>query len=503
MLEDGTFQRTILTQDIYDIEDAGELLSDELAREIGDNVSQNDLKTIQNLAARFIRPNLYYNEARTYELRQQAMDAVPEYSVSYKKNERIIEANVPVTATHLAALDAYRNELSSRTLEENRRRHYGVALGKTLIGLAVLGIFLGYLSIYRRKVFRSFNYLLLLAFIAALPLSIAFYTAWSGNVSDYLIPVAIASILTTILFDAELGIMMSLAVSLIVTTLIPVNGTQIGIIYFLTGSMGVLTVGRVRHRRQFYRSMVVVPLTMAVSVFATHDWITYPSFASVYGDAFLAMINGFFSTVIAIGLLPVLESTFKIVTDITLLELSDLNNPLLKEMAVKAPGTFSSVLVVGALAESAAERIGANPLLSRVGAYYHDIGKIAIPEYFIENQMGGENPHDRLSSNMSALVIASHVKEGYELGMRYGLPESILDIIKQHHGTSLMASIYHKAVEAAKGGKVPDSDYRYPGPKPQTREAGHRNARRPCRSGQQNPPRARTGQAQDTHQHHH
>lgn len=471
MIEDGNFQQTIMERDTYGIEDAGQLLGDEMARDIGEVLNENDLKTIQNTAARFVRPNLYYNEARTNELRLQAIDAVPRYSATYKKNERIIEANVPVTATHIAALDAYRNEMSTRSLAENRRRYFGVALGKTLIGLGVIAIFAGYLFIYRRRVFESFNRMLLLAFIAAMPLSVAFYAAWSGNVSDYLVPVAIASILTTVLFDAELGLMMSLAVSLIVTTLLP-GGTQIGIIYFLAGGMGVLTVGRVRHRRQFYRSMAVVPLVMAVSVLATHDWITFPSPASVGGDVFLAAINGFFSTVIAMGLLPVLESTFRIVTDITLLELSDLNNPLLKEMAVKAPGTFSSVLMVGALAESAAERIGANPLLARVGAYYHDIGKIAIPEYFIENQMGGENPHDRLSPHMSSLVIASHVKEGYELGMRYGLPEAILDIIMQHHGTSLMASIYQKAVESEHNGKVPDEDYRYPGPKPQTREAG-------------------------------
>ncbi|MFC1692829.1 HDIG domain-containing metalloprotein [Candidatus Latescibacterota bacterium] len=140
-------------------------------------------------------------------------------------------------------------------------------------------------------------------------------------------------------------------------------------------------------------------------------------------------------------------------------------------MAVKAPGTFSGSLTVGALAEAGAERIGANPLLARVGSYYHDIGKSVIPEYFIENQMGGENPHDRLSPHMSALVIASHVKEGNELGVKYGLPEAILDIIRQHHGTSLMASFHHKAEDNAGGEAVDEVAFRYPGPKPQTREA--------------------------------
>jgi hypothetical protein len=139
-------------------------------------------------------------------------------------------------------------------------------------------------------------------------------------------------------------------------------------------------------------------------------------------------------------------------------------------MAVKAPGTFASVVVVGMLAEAAAEKVDANPLLCRVGAYYHDIGKTINPEYFIENQLGAPNPHDRLTPHMSALILVAHVKEGYELGVRHGLPEAVLDIIRQHHGTSLMQSFYHKASQEA-GGTADESGFRYPGPKPQTREA--------------------------------
>ena len=242
-------------------------------------------------------------------------------------------------------------------------------------------------------------------------------------------------------------------------------------IYFLSGCVGVYSVGKVRHRRQFYRAMLLIPITTALSVAATNNWTVNPISAELGYDVMLGALNGFLCPIIAIGLLPLFESMFNVTTDITLLELSDLNNPLLKELAVKAPGTYSSVLQVGMLAENAAEKVGANPLLCRVGAYYHDIGKIANSDYYIENQFGGPNPHDKLTPQMSALVIASHVKEGYELGLKYGLPEPVLDMIKQHHGTSLMESIYHKAIEEADGKPVEETSFRYPGPKPQTREA--------------------------------
>ncbi len=472
MVQEGEGQSTVPIDEIMDVEEAGESIDGLVADELGSDLRPRSLRAVQEFARRFIRPNLHYNSQRTAELRLQAMEQVSEYAASYKKNERIIEANVPVTASQITALDAYREALEKQTFEDNRRKHYAVALGKSLIALSIITLLVVYLYLYRRRVFASFPYLLLLTLIAALPLSVAYYAAWSGLVSELLVPVAVATILSTILFDAHIGFLMTVGVSLTVATMIPGDGYRLGVIYFIAGSVGVLTVGRVRHRKEFYRSMFFVPLTMALAVLATNNWIANPSFSSIGREMFLAALNGFFCPIIAIGLLPLLESVFKIATDITLLELSDLNNPLLRELAVKAPGTFSSVLMVGSLAEAAADRIGANSLLARVGSYYHDIGKMVIPDYFIENQYAGENPHDRLSPHMSALVIASHVKEGYELGLKYGLPQAILDIIKQHHGTSLMALIYHKAVEKAGGEDVDEEAFRYPGPRPQTREAG-------------------------------
>ncbi len=192
----------------------------------------------------------------------------------------------------------------------------------------------------------------------------------------------------------------------------------------------------------------------------------------LYGAA-LAFVGGAVGVGLLISfLLPLLERLFHVLTDVRLLELSNVDNPLLQQLAVKAPGSYNHSLVVGTLAEEGARSVGANPLFCRVAAVYHDIGKVNHPEYYVENQRG-RNPHDRLTPSMSALIIASHVKDGIKLAREAGLPDQIVDIIPQHHGTKLMTYFYEKAKSMSDPGLGPvkEEDFRYPGPKPQTREA--------------------------------
>ncbi len=181
--------------------------------------------------------------------------------------------------------------------------------------------------------------------------------------------------------------------------------------------------------------------------------------------------NGLLSAVVAIGMLPYLESAFGVTTPITLLELSSPNHALLRELLRKAPGTYYHSMMVCNLAEAAAEAVKANPLLTRVGAYYHDIGKMKRPYFFSENQLSGENPHDKISPNLSALIIGAHVKDGLEYARKYRLPRVIRDIIQQHHGTSLISFFYQRAVEQNGADKVAIENFRYEGPLPQSKEA--------------------------------
>jgi hypothetical protein len=190
-------------------------------------------------------------------------------------------------------------------------------------------------------------------------------------------------------------------------------------------------------------------------------------------EALFGLLGGLLAAVVVSAVLPLLESIFKFTTDIKLLELASLNHPLLRQLVVHAPGTYHHSMLVGTLAETGAEAIAANALLARVASYYHDIGKMLTPEYFVENQMGRENKHDRLSPSMSALIITAHVKDGIKLAKEYKLPQRIIDIIPQHHGTNLITYFYNKAkeLEDPTVQQVQEADYRYPGPKPQTREA--------------------------------
>ncbi|PJC47268.1 MAG: HD family phosphohydrolase, partial [Candidatus Omnitrophica bacterium CG_4_9_14_0_2_um_filter_42_8] len=188
-------------------------------------------------------------------------------------------------------------------------------------------------------------------------------------------------------------------------------------------------------------------------------------------EAFIGLANGVISAIIVTGILPIFETASKTITDISLLEIADLNHPVLKEMVIKAPGTYHHSLVVGNLAEAACEAIGANALLARVSSYFHDIGKIEKAEYFSENQAGEGSVHDKLSPTMSSLIITSHVKNGVELAGKYGLNKRIVDIIRQHHGTGLVFYFFKRALEKTGDEDVFEEGFRYPGPKPQTKEA--------------------------------
>jgi len=252
--------------------------------------------------------------------------------------------------------------------------------------------------------------------------------------------------------------------------------------YYLIGSLvGVRGVVVCRDRSTPLRAGLTVGLTNAVVIlFVT---IAYQKILTTQTGValILGIIGGLLSGVVTTGLCPVAEMIFGYTTDVKLLELASMDQPLLRELMLQVPGTYHHSIVVGNMVEAAAKSIEANSLLARVASYYHDIGKINKPQYFVENQAGGENRHERLAPSMSSLILISHVKDGVELAKNYRLGQGIQDIIQQHHGTSLISYFYQKAVDLqekqknSKGGDVPQvsvEDYRYPGPRPQTKEAG-------------------------------
>ncbi|MGZ4032072.1 MAG: HD family phosphohydrolase, partial [Tumebacillaceae bacterium] len=241
---------------------------------------------------------------------------------------------------------------------------------------------------------------------------------------------------------------------------------------FISGLIGAFAVSRVKHRLVIMRAGFIISGVALITITAIQLLSSTGSDLMQYLQSLLiGVISGIFSAIVTIGLLPFLESSFGILTPISLLELSNPNHPLLKKLLMEAPGTYHHSLIVGNLAEAAAEMIGADPLICRVGAYFHDVGKMKRPLFFIENQMSKDNPHDKVAPTLSHLIITSHVRDGLEMQEEYRLPKPIRDICEQHHGTTILWYFYNKALETDKSGTISADDFRYPGPKPQSKEA--------------------------------
>jgi len=288
------------------------------------------------------------------------------------------------------------------------------------------------------------------------------------NASEYLVPTALGAMLFTTLFDLNVGFMAAAMLSILVGGLWG-NEFNFTVIAFFTGIVGVVTIKRVRGRRQL---VLVILYLIAAYIFSIlfMGFLRSIDYSAIFKEMPFAAFTGLITPIVAYGILPLIEMVFGVTTDFSLLELSDLNHPLLKKLSLEAHGTYYHSINVGNLAEAGAQAINANSLLARVGSYYHDIGKIEKAEYFIENQLGSKNPHEKLAPRMSALILANHVKRGLELADEYKLPKRVKDIIAQHQGTSLMNYFYDKAVKEKKE-EASEADYRYLGPKPQTKEA--------------------------------
>ncbi len=330
-----------------------------------------------------------------------------------------------------------------------------------------------YLHRYSPEIISNNNRLALLSVIASVivlfMVMVVELKMTIPGISPYIVPIPAAAMLVTILLGSSPAVMIVFALSMILSVL---NGFNFNCFFvgFIGGLTGIGSVLGVRNRKDFMRAGLFINIANILSILILGFLQNTSPF--IIGKNFLWGIgNGFLSVILAIGLLPYLENLFSITTDIKLLELADFNQPLLKRLMLEAPGTYHHSLLVGNLVETAAEIIGANPLLARVGAYYHDIGKLTKPEYFIENIPNFKSKHDTLVPSMSSLILVSHVKDGVALAKEYRIDKGIIDIIQQHHGTSLIHFFYQKALEEYESEEIEEGTYRYPGPKPKTREA--------------------------------
>ena len=420
---------------------------------------------VRELVKSRIESNMVLDQEQTDWLRQKAGQEVPE--VWWQKGELIIEAGKPITQDQYEALV----ELGLVGQQVN----YYTWVGSALMALVVVGVMALSISRFRPELLERDSKLLLLGLIGFLTLFLSLaMTLLADQIGDgaaYLMPVALNAILAAILLDARVALLQSVIIAVLLglfTSAVDAGAVAVGV---LGSVVGVYAVARVESRNDLYRAGLLVGLANALSILGLHllesapllDWL-------VWRNVGLGALNGLLVAILVTGALPFFETLFGIVTPLKLLELSNPNHPLLKRLMVEAPGSYHHTILVANLCEAAAEAIGADPVLARVGAYYHDVGKIKRPAFFVENQFGSENPHDKLPPSLSAMIITSHVKEGIELAREAGLPQEIIDFIPEHHGTMLVSYFYHMASQGGQSEYVLEEDFRYEGPKPRRRE---------------------------------
>ena len=442
----------------------------------------SDISAITNrFATLVINPNITFNKRETELRKEKAKSSVKPIYFQVKKGEMIVREGEKIKLTHLWKLET-----------EAKLKTNAPTLSMALSMTVMIGILLSlsYIVLLKRShlfkenlkslIFISvtllFMFLLVLLYNTVAEEVARGFHFFTAQVLLFALPITLGAILISIFQGLEVAIAFSLILSILAS--IAVESRIEFFVYFLIGSL--LAAYEVRNCRE--RS-VLIKTGMKVGLL---NIVMSLSIQSLYGNPYsilgaISVVSGFsggvLAGVIATGFLPLIEMVFGFTTDIKLLELSSLDQPILKDLMVKAPGSYHHSVMVSNMVEATAESIHTNPLLAKVSAYYHDIGKINKPLYFIENQVRGDNRHEKLAPSMSSLILISHVKDGVELAKQHRLGKEIIDIIQQHHGTSLISFFYQKAKEQSKkrgsrSSLVKEEDFRYPGPKPQTKEAG-------------------------------
>lgn len=440
----------------------------QLSDEISAMNFDNELKqALIEYGSHFIFPNIIFSRKLTDEEVDQAKSNVSKYSGIVNENERIIAKHDRVTNEDKLKIDSYRLAKGEEVGGGGSLLQF---LGKFLHIAFLITLLTIYLFLFRKKIFFDNQKILLISINF---LFIAFITFLINHITvnapvQFLIFIPVASMLLTIIFDSRVGFYCTVIIVLIAGA-IRGNDYTFTAMNLFAGALSVYTVRDIKNRSQIFRSFLFILIGYLVTIFA-FGLERFASIENILIESAFAGSNALISPVLTYGLLIFFERFFKITTDLTLLELSNFDRPLLKELARRAPGTFNHSMTMGTLAEAAAESILANPLLARVGAYYHDIGKTITPQNFVENQLNNQNIHENLTPEESVSLIVKHVREGIALAEENNLPREIIDFIPMHHGTTTISYFYDKAKKMYGEEKVNVEDYKYPGPKPNTKE---------------------------------
>jgi putative nucleotidyltransferase with HDIG domain len=424
-------------------------------------------EALEEYASHFVFPTINYSKELTEEEIQQEKENVSKYTGIVNENERIIAKHDRITEEAKLKIESYKIAKGEQIGDKGNFTQF---IGNFLHIAFLISLLVIYFFLFRKRIFHNNKKLLLIAFIFAF---IALVTFLINQITvaapmQYLIFIPAASMLITIIFDSRVGFY-STVIMVLIAGALRGNDYTFSATNLFAGALSVYTVRDIKNRSQIFRSFLFILIAYITTVLA-FGLERFAPINTILVEFAFAGTNALISPVLTYGLLIFFERLFKITTDLTLLELSNFDRPLLKELARKAPGTFNHSMTMGTLAESAAEKIGANPLLARVGAYYHDIGKTLTPQNFVENQLNNQNIHENLTPEESVALIVNHVNEGIKLAKEQNLPNEIVDFIPMHHGTNVISFFYEKAKQLYGAEKVDITEYQYPGPRPNTKE---------------------------------
>ncbi len=452
-----------------------------MVRVIGDPMLQGMNYALLNLIVDFsqqlIRPNITLNSHETEVRRLTASEKIKLVLYMIKKGEMLLREGERVTPLQLRKLEA---------MDEQTRTHRVPLAGAGAAALLTTIFVIQYQVRLKNRV-TSINYgnkdlgfiaFIIVVFIVLVKIASTLPDAWffglhfSGQTSSigFGIPLAAGAMIVCLFMGREIALIFALALSLTATMLLQA-GLGTFIYFLLSCTMASWWMEDCRERKIIIKTGAKVGFLNAFLSIIINIYLGDTSWNGLPFDVSIAFFGGIGAGIITVGTAPVVEMLFGYTTDITLMELANLDQPILRRLMLEAPGTYHHSVVVGSLVEAAAADIDANPILSKVCGYYHDIGKLKKPAYFIENQSNRKNRHDKLAPSMSALILIAHVKNGVEIAREHKLGQAIIDTIQQHHGTSLISYFYDKAKAAKSDGTVNIDDFRYPGPRPQTREA--------------------------------
>ncbi len=451
-----------------------------MVRIIGQPILKTHNYTLRNLivdfAQRLIQPNITLNKSETEEQKEMAAEAIKPVLYQIKAGEILLRYGQRVTQTDKKKLEALDSQTKQDAIVTNS---FGASL---IIFVLIITIYAIYLQNRNQPTVNHNKNLLFMALVLIIfclfsEISASLFNSLTSNVPSsitsasitYALPLASGTMLICIFMGLDVAIPFAVVLS-ICTAIIFQNRFDFFLYFLINNMLAAYWIKTCRERKVFIKAGAKLGLLNVVLVLAISIYMTELSWTGLLWDCAFAFMGGLIAGIVALGIAPLVEIAFDFTTDIKLLELANLDQPILRKLMLEAAGTYHHSVIVGSMVEAAASEIGANSLLAKVSGYYHDIGKIKKPLYFIENQRSGKNRHDKLAPSMSGLILMAHIKEGVEIAKKNKLGQSIIDAIKQHHGTSLISYFYDKAKLQKGEDSIVIDDFRYPGPRPQTIE---------------------------------